>query len=387
MLRVNGYTGNRVDEPDFLKVLLTLKKNIMRDLNVAEVCKVTEVKEKEITVISINNSNLKLKCIKLASLDVQKDDLVYVSFNNTDYRLNYNRFKNNQILQNLNDSLLHSTNYGIIIGSFSRGIAQGPKGDKGDTGPQGPEGPIGPQGPQGETGPVFIPNVDEEGNISWTNNGDLPNPTTRNIKGPQGEPGPQGPQGPAVDLSNYLPLSGGTMSGDIKLPTGVFIIDSNGYGLVGYYGTASATFGNPNRGINLRGNSERPLYNGNSIAMLTDIPTLYQHSFAISSASWVTFGINLILPTSTKFTISTFAQWLYNKGYRSFNRTDTTPTCLWLSGAFFGAGGAYGTPLAVFSPDGSNVKVEISGNNTLSDLTCGTIYSYSVRNILQDVLV
>ena len=45
---------------------------------------------------------------------------------------------------------------------------------------------VGPQGPQGETGPYFTPAVDGEGNISWTNNGGLVNPTTQNIKGPIG---------------------------------------------------------------------------------------------------------------------------------------------------------------------------------------------------------
>ena len=35
-------------------------------------------------------------------------------------------------------------------------------------------------------GPVFTPTVDAAGDISWTNNGGLTNPTTQNIKGPQG---------------------------------------------------------------------------------------------------------------------------------------------------------------------------------------------------------
>lgn len=114
---------------------------------------------------------------------------------------------------------------------------------------------------------------------------------------------------------------------------------------------------------------------------------LYHHSFAVSGAGWETIGINLILPTSTKFTARTFAGWLYRKGYRAYNRSDTEPTCLWLAGANFGAGGAYGTPLAVFSPDGTNVKVQISGNNTLSDRTCNTIFSYSVREIFSDSMI
>ena len=98
--------------------------------------------------------------------------------------------------------------------------AKGDKGDKGDRGPQGiqgpvgPQGEVGPQGPQGEkgadgtmtfeelteeqkaslkgdkgdigdkgdTGATYTPNVDNEGNLSWTNNGGLENPTTINIK-------------------------------------------------------------------------------------------------------------------------------------------------------------------------------------------------------------
>lgn len=73
----------------------------------------------------------------------------------------------------------------------------------GGTGEQGPPGPQGEQGEKGDTGAVFTPAVDAAGNISWSNNGGLPNPATRNIRGPQGEQGPQGiqgdtgPQGPA----------------------------------------------------------------------------------------------------------------------------------------------------------------------------------------------
>ena len=132
--------------------------------------------------------------------------------------------------------------------------ATGPKGDKGDTGAQGPQGiqgpqgRVGPQGPQGfngepgpagekgdpgiyvgeqeptddsliwinpngqpgggsagENGATFIPSLDAEGNLSWTNDKGLDNPETVNIMGPagpagkDGEPGPQGPQGPKGD--------------------------------------------------------------------------------------------------------------------------------------------------------------------------------------------
>ena len=51
------------------------------------------------------------------------------------------------------------------------------------------------KGLQGDPGPVFTPNVDASGNISWTNNGGLDNPTTRNILGPTGATGPAGADG------------------------------------------------------------------------------------------------------------------------------------------------------------------------------------------------
>ena len=42
---------------------------------------------------------------------------------------------------------------------------------------------------QGLVGPHFTPSVDAEGNLRWTNNGDLVNPPTVNIRGVDGKPG------------------------------------------------------------------------------------------------------------------------------------------------------------------------------------------------------
>lgn len=44
-------------------------------------------------------------------------------------------------------------------------------------------------------GATFLPNVNTDGDISWTNDRGLDNPTTRNIRGPKGDAGPQGIQG------------------------------------------------------------------------------------------------------------------------------------------------------------------------------------------------
>ena len=72
---------------------------------------------------------------------------------------------------------------------------KGPQGEQGLQGEQGEQGPQGNIGPQGSVGPYFAPSVDKDGNLSWTNNGDLSNPNTVNIRGPQGIQGAQGVQG------------------------------------------------------------------------------------------------------------------------------------------------------------------------------------------------
>lgn len=57
-------------------------------------------------------------------------------------------------------------------------------------------GPIqGAKGDKGDAGVTFTPSVDAGGNLSWTNNGGLTNPTTRNIKGSTGATGPAGADG------------------------------------------------------------------------------------------------------------------------------------------------------------------------------------------------
>ena len=90
---------------------------------------------------------------------------------------------------------------------ISLGIPAGPKGDagprgeKGDTGPQGEKGDTGEQGPQGipgndgAKGVTFIPAVETDGKLSWSNDGGLDNPSPVNIKGPKGATGDTGPRG------------------------------------------------------------------------------------------------------------------------------------------------------------------------------------------------
>lgn len=56
----------------------------------------------------------------------------------------------------------------------------------------------GAPGEQGGQGTTFIPSVDANGNLSWTNDGGLENPDVRNIMGPKGDTGATGADGPGA---------------------------------------------------------------------------------------------------------------------------------------------------------------------------------------------
>ena len=77
----------------------------------------------------------------------------------------------------------------------------------------------------GATGPYFTPAVDTSGNISWTNNGGLSNPTTRNIKGPQGVSvssvtKASGTGAPGTSDTYNVNLSNGTVGGTFTVYNG-----------------------------------------------------------------------------------------------------------------------------------------------------------------------
>lgn len=58
---------------------------------------------------------------------------------------------------------------------------------QGQTGTPGTNGADGAPGADGKNGATFTPVVDTNGNLSWTNDGGLPNPETVNVRGAQGE--------------------------------------------------------------------------------------------------------------------------------------------------------------------------------------------------------
>lgn len=69
-------------------------------------------------------------------------------------------------------------------------------------GSNGTNGKDGADGLNGQDGATFTPSVSESGDLSWTNDKDLPNPPTVNIKGPPGEGGSGG--GVDFDIDDTL---------------------------------------------------------------------------------------------------------------------------------------------------------------------------------------
>ena len=97
---------------------------------------------------------------------------------------------------------------------------QGPQGPKGAQGPQGPQGIQGVQGEQGPKG--------DKGD-----KGDTGQQGEQGIQGPEGPQGPKGDKGDTgeVDysrLDEYLPLSGGTMTGTVGFSTDGKFKSTNG---------------------------------------------------------------------------------------------------------------------------------------------------------------
>lgn len=113
-------TGNQSNQGSFLDVMLALKNNVMRDLNVAEVVEVKKISTNSITVSVLTNPQQMLECVALQNLDVQLNDIMLVIFTNTDFRTNLNKFKNNQTLQKIDNQTMHTKNTGVLVGLIYR---------------------------------------------------------------------------------------------------------------------------------------------------------------------------------------------------------------------------------------------------------------------------
>lgn len=84
-------------------------------------------------------------------------------------------------------------------------------------------------GLKGDPGAVYTPSVSDSGDLSWSNNGELENPPTINIKGPKGDPGEQGEPGQTQVL--FSPYSEFPTVGDSEK---IYVDTSNSSALILY---------------------------------------------------------------------------------------------------------------------------------------------------------
>ena len=85
-------------------------------------------------------------------------------------------------------------------------------------GPRGPKGEKGDVGPRGDKGTTFVPSVDTDGNISWSNTDGIANPETVNIKGPKGDKGSDA----------TVPVATAEILGKVKPDGKTIFIDADG---------------------------------------------------------------------------------------------------------------------------------------------------------------
>lgn len=110
------FKGNKNSTSAFLEVLMALKENINKDLNVAEIGRVIDINQDKIKVQLINNDQQKLVCYQLRDLQLENGDYVLIIFTNSDFRSNLTKIKNNKLPQNIDERSFHTTNYGVIVG-------------------------------------------------------------------------------------------------------------------------------------------------------------------------------------------------------------------------------------------------------------------------------
>lgn len=106
--------------PDFLKVLLTLKDNIMRSLNVADVGIVSKIEGDDYYCTMLNDPSVNIVCAKDFNLEVQQNDTVLIVFTNSNFKSNLQRIKNDLEPQKIPNTIYHSCNYGIITNLIYR---------------------------------------------------------------------------------------------------------------------------------------------------------------------------------------------------------------------------------------------------------------------------
>lgn len=142
-------------------------------------------------------------------------------------------------------------------------------------------------GQDGEDGATFTPSVDSNGNLSWTNNKGLTNPTTVNIKGGKGDKGDKGDTGangvtPTLKIGTTSTLASGNNATVNMTQSG---------------NTYTLNFGIPKGADGAGGGNTKTL---TTISMVGSSLNLTTNEYQYCNN--ITDGTEIVLPTTSSFT-------------------------------------------------------------------------------------
>ena len=124
------------------------------------------------------------------------------------------------------------------------------------------------------------------------------------------------------DLNNYLPLSGGTVSGNITFPFGKGLYTADGKNLLICYADKNLYVGEKDKKFYVNGVEDRPLYNCPKgiyeLALLSDCPTQQEKEFLTSEYNKV---VNLLDIPDKSSTITNGIEYSISKGVITINGT------------------------------------------------------------------
>lgn len=112
--------GNDVVSSDFLKVLLALKDNIMKDLHCNDIGIVVSTSENECVCKLLSNPDIKISCAKINDIITDKDDVVFIAYTDVNSKHNAKQLSNQKDLRNQTIGNKHAYENAVIVLNYSK---------------------------------------------------------------------------------------------------------------------------------------------------------------------------------------------------------------------------------------------------------------------------
>ena len=112
--------GNDVVSSDFLKVLLALKDNIMRDLHCNDIGIVVSTSGNECVCKLLSNPDIKISCTKINNIIIDKDDVVFIAYTDINSKHNAKQLSDQKDLRNQTIGNKHAYENAVIVLNYSK---------------------------------------------------------------------------------------------------------------------------------------------------------------------------------------------------------------------------------------------------------------------------